>query len=615
MFEKNCILIVEDSLAGRNLLIAILKREGYRIEFASTGREALEKTFEIKPDLVLLDVMLPDMDGFEVCSMIRNNPYTSLMPVIMVTALDDRASKLKGLQSGADEFLSKPLDPLEVKARVSTVLKLDRFRRLLYDRTTGLPNELLFIDYIDSVMIKKNKKGMTQFAVHAVKLSNSMFLNNYLSEINDQKMLKDLLNNFQNGRDDVKIISYNREGYFTIILDEAGANKAIKFAEDIVNAFSKPVKYLDGEMLLSCVIGISLYPENGSSGNELINNARLAYENDNNSELVQLKLNIESSVGDSTPTEAEYGDPLPHEEVGVLRLDKFHIRFFDKDLEQICKNNVEIAANLYNAIDKKEFILNFQPQVRVYDREIKGMEALIRWDSEKYGLVFPDFFIPRAEENGTIISLDNWVIENSMKYLCRINQINSITTNVSINVSALQFEDPSLESKIVNLTNVYDLKPERITIEITESSIMANFEESQKRMRSLKEKGFKLSIDDFGTGQASLAYLKDYPVDEIKIDKVFIQNLVNVKVDYEIVKHIIDLAHTLNMITVAEGVEEERQVELLESLGCDVIQGYFFSKPVGEDEMRELLLTQPFRKPVFENKIYKREFLSANTAS
>jgi len=107
MFEKNCILIVEDSLAGRNLLIAILKREGYRIEFASTGREALEKTFEIKPDLVLLDVMLPDMDGFEVCSMIRNNPYTSLMPVIMVTALDDRASKLKGLQSGADEFLSK----------------------------------------------------------------------------------------------------------------------------------------------------------------------------------------------------------------------------------------------------------------------------------------------------------------------------------------------------------------------------------------------------------------------------------------------------------------------------------------------------------------------------
>lgn len=559
MFEKNCILIVEDSLAGRNLLNAILKREGYRIEFASTGREALQKTSDIKPDLVLLDVILPDMDGFEVCSMIRNNPYTSLMPVIMVTALDDRASKLKGLQSGADEFLSKPLDPLEVKARVSTVLKLDRFRRLLYDRTTGLPNEMLFIDYIDSVMIKKNKNGLVKFAVYYVKLSNSMFLNNYLSEINDQKMLKELLNNFQNGRNDVKIISYNREGYFTILLDEAGADKASRFAEDIVNAFSKPVKYMDSEMLLSCIIGISLFPENGSSGNELINNARLANEKNNNN-------------------------------------NKFYIRFFDKDLEKICRNNVEIAANLYNAIDRKEFILNFQPQIRVGDREIIGMEALIRWDSEKYGLVFPDFFIPRAEENGTIINLGHWVIADSLRYLSELNQIDRISTNVSINISALQLDDPCLETKLVNFSNVYDLKPERITIEITESSIVANFDESQKRMQSLKEKGFRLSIDDFGTGQASLAYLKDYPVDEIKIDKVFIQNFVNQKVDYEIVKHIIDLAHTLNMITVAEGVEEEEQVDLLESLGCDVIQGYFFSKPVSENEMNKLLIEQPFRK-------------------
>jgi len=577
MFEKNCILIVEDSLAGRNLLNAILKREGYRIEFALTGGEALEKAFEQKPDLVLLDVMLPDMDGFEVCRMIRNNPYTSLMPVIMVTALDDRASKLKGLQSGADEFLSKPLDALEVKARVSTVLKLDRFRRLLYDRTTGLPNELLFIDYINSIIIERNKNRMAQFAVYAVKLSNSIFLNSYLSEINDQQMLKGLLNNFQNGRDDVKIISYNREGYFTILLDEAGTDKAIKFAEDIVKAFRKPVDYLEGEMLLSCIIGISLYPQNGSSGNELLNNARLAYEKNNN--------------------------------------EKFYIRFFDEDLEKSCKDNIEIAANLYNAIDKKEFILHFQPQIRVDDREIIGIEALIRWDSKKYGFVFPDFFIPRAEENGTIINLGNWVIEDAMRYLAKLIQTESITTNVSINVSALQFDDPCLESKIVNFSNVYDLKPERITIEITESSIMANFEESRKRMQSLKEKGFKLSIDDFGTGQASLAYLKDYPVDEIKIDKVFIQNFVNQKVDYEIVKHIIDLAHTLNMITVAEGVEEEQQVELLESLGCDVIQGYFFSKPVDENEMSELLLRQPFRKVLFENQIYKRAFLRANTAS
>jgi len=558
MFEKNCILIVDDSLAGRNLLNAILKREGYQIEFASTGREALAKSFEIKPDLVLLDVMLPDMDGFEVCSMIRSNPYTSLMPIIIVTALDDRISKLEGLQSGADEFLSKPLDALEVKARVRTVLKLDRFRRLLYDQSTGLPNELLFIDYIDNIMIRRDQNEMVQFAVFAVKLSNSLFINNYLSKINDQKMLKALLKNLQNGREDVKIISYNREGYFSVLLDSAGQDKAARFAEELVNAFSAPVEYLDGEMLLSCKIGISLYPENGSAGNELINNARLAYEVNHN--------------------------------------EKFNVRFYDEDLEKSFKHNVDIATNLYNAIDKKEFILHFQPQVRVDNREIIGMEALIRWDSKQYGFVFPDFFIHRAEENGTIINLGNWVIKDSMRYLAELTHVKRLASNVSINVSALQFNDPSLESRILNLTKLYDLDPTCIKIEITESSIMANFDESQRKMQSLKEKGFKLSIDDYGTGQASLAYLKDYPVDEIKIDKVFIRNFVTQKVDYEIVKHIIDLAHTLNMITVAEGVEEEQQVELLESLRCDVIQGYFFSKPVGENEMGKLLLTQPFRK-------------------
>lgn len=558
MFEKNCILIVDDSLAGRNLLNAILKREGYRIEFASTGREALEKAFEIKPDLVLLDVMLPDMDGFEVCSAIRSNPYTSLMPIIMVTALDDRISKLEGLQSGADEFLSKPLDALEVKARVRTVLKLDRFRRLLYDRTTGLPNELLFVDYMDNIMIRRDQNKTAHFAVFAVKLSNSLFINNHLAKINDQKMLKALLTNLQNGRDDVKIISYNREGYFSILLDSAGPDKAAGFAEELVNAFSRPVEYLDGEMLLSCKIGIAIYPDNGSLGTELINNARLAYEVNHN--------------------------------------EQFNVRFYDEDLEKSFKNNVEIAANLYNAIDNKEFILHFQPQIRVTNREIIGMEALIRWDSKKYGFVFPDFFIHRAEENGTIINLGNWVIKDSMRYLAELVHRNNIISDISVNVSALQFNDPSLESRILNLSKLYDLDPARIKIEITESSIMANFDDAQKKIQALKAKGFKLSIDDFGTGQASLAYLKDYPVDEIKIDMVFIRNFVTQKVDYEIVKHIIELAHTLNMITVAEGVEEEQQVELLENLGCDVMQGYFFSKPIPENEMSKLLLTQPFRK-------------------
>ncbi|AFQ45431.1 two-component system response regulator [Desulfosporosinus meridiei] len=558
MDRKNSILIVDDSISGQKVLNALLEREDYYIEFASNGKEALKKAFEIKPDLVLLDVILPDMDGFEVCKRIRNNPYTSLMPVIMVTALEDRASKLKGFQSGADEFLCKPLDALEVKARVRTVLKLDRFRRLLYDQSTGLPNDMLFIDYIDNIMIRQDQSKTCQFAIVAVKLSNSMFLNNYLSKINDRQMLKGLVEKFQNGREDVKIISYNKEGNFTILLHSAGPEQAARFADDLVKAFANPIEYLNGELLLSCKIGISLYPQNGSTGNELVNNARLANEEKNK--------------------------------------EKFYIRFYDEQLERNYKNHVEIATNLFKAIDNREFVLHFQPQVRADNHKIVGMEALIRWNSRDYGFMFPDFFIHRAEENGTIINLGNWVIKDSMRYLAELTHNKKISTSVSVNVSALQFNDPSLEARISNFACLYDLAPETIKIEITESAIIANPDEAQKKMYALKEKGFKLSIDDFGTGQATLAYLKDYPIDEIKIDKVFVQNCLTQKVDYEIVKHIIELAKTLNLKTVAEGVEEEKHVELLANLGCDIMQGYYFSKPVGENEMSNLLLTQPFEK-------------------
>ncbi|KGK88677.1 hypothetical protein DP73_12285 [Desulfosporosinus sp. HMP52] len=558
MDRKNSILIVDDSISGQKVLNALLEREDYYIEFASNGKDALKKAFEIKPDLVLLDVILPDMDGFEVCKRIRNNPYTSLMPVIMVTALEDRESKLKGFQSGADEFLCKPLDALEVKARVRTVLKLDRFRRLLYDHSTGLPNDMLFIDYIDNIMISQEQSMASQFAIVAVKLSNSMFLNNYLSKINDRQMLKGLVEKFQNGREDVKIISYNKEGNFTILLDSAGPEEAARFADDLVKAFANPIEYLNGELLLSCKIGISLYPQNGSTGNELVNNARLANEEKNK--------------------------------------EKFYIRFYDEQLERNYKNHVEIATNLFKAIDNREFVLHFQPQVRADNHKIVGMEALIRWNSRDYGFMFPDFFIHRAEENGTIINLGNWVIKDSMRYLADLTHNDKISTSVSVNVSALQFNDPSLEARISNFAGLYDLAPETIKIEITESAIMANPDEAQKKMYALKEKGFKLSIDDFGTGQATLAYLKDYPIDEIKIDKVFVQNCLTQKVDYEIVKHIIELAHTLDLKTVAEGVEEEKHVELLANLGCDIMQGYYFSKPVSENEMSNLLLTQPFEK-------------------
>ena len=339
-------------------------------------------------------------------------------------------------------------------------------------------------------------------------------------------------------------------------MDDVSKELAAEIARDINISFSKPIEYLEGEVLLTGKIGISLYPEHGGTGMELVNNARSAYNE--------------------------------------KQSDKLEFSFYNSEMNENNRIDVEFGADLYNAINNNEFVLYFQPQISVKDREIIGMEALVRWDSKKYGFSYPDFFITRLEANGSIIKLGNWIMSDSMRYLSALDQRGVFFPEVSINVSALQFGDPNLEKKLDNFIKSNKLCANRIKIEITESALIEDPEESRRILLSLKKKGFKISIDDFGTGYGSLLYMKNYPVDEIKIDKIFIQHIEEKKADYAIVKYMIELAHALHMTVVAEGVETESQADLLEDMDCDVLQGFYFSKAISEEEMTKLFIKQPF---------------------
>jgi EAL domain-containing protein (putative c-di-GMP-specific phosphodiesterase class I) len=252
------------------------------------------------------------------------------------------------------------------------------------------------------------------------------------------------------------------------------------------------------------------------------------------------------------------------------------------------QHRMKMESHLYRALKNDEYVLYFQPQVRVDDRRITGIEALIRWNSSKFGLVHPELFIPQAEKSDLIIKIGDWVIENSLKYMAAIHQ-NGDVLEIAINVAPLQLQASDFTEKLLKLIDFFKIPPEKIKLEITENTFMSVTEYMKRKMSALKDKGLKIVIDDFGTGYGSLVYLRDYPINEIKIKQRFLDDLEINRVDYIIVQHIIALGKALNVNVVAEGVEKTEQVEMLQSLGCHMMQGYYFSKPLCMADTTELL--------------------------
>ncbi|MBU3144937.1 GGDEF domain-containing phosphodiesterase [Clostridium sp. CF012] len=264
--------------------------------------------------------------------------------------------------------------------------------------------------------------------------------------------------------------------------------------------------------------------------------------------------------------------------------------FFDEKISNELIRKNEIERYLRQAIKENEFEIHYQPQIDTHRKTIIGLEALLRWNSKKIGSVSPYEFIPIAEETGLINDIGEWVIKNICKQI-KLWEFNlKIHMNVSVNVSPVQLQDDKFVEKIKQIVSGKDIDPRLIEIEITETSLMNNIENGVDILQELKSHGFKIALDDFGTGYSSLKYLKTLPIDNLKIDKSFVDNITINKRDEEMLKGIVQLAHKMDLNVIVEGVETKEQYELLKNMKVSFIQGYYFSRPLPAKEIEKIIL-------------------------
>lgn len=418
-------------------------------------------------------------------------------------------------------------------------------RFALHDELTGLWNQHALLEHM-KMLILEAKKANRQFAIYYIDLDRFKYFNDILGKQAGDEILKRTAQRLQRlNLDDFQVYHVNSDR-FIIILN--GNQDDIEKGAVLISAiFNEPFQIEEEDYIIASSIGISIYPNDGEDEETLIKHADTAL----------------SQVKDSG---------------------KGHYRFYSSRMEVEFQQYILMGKHLRRAIEKNELMIHYQPQVDLKSGEIESFEALLRWNNPKFGNVSPLKFIPFAEETGLIIPIGEWVIDTVCKKVKEWQERGAVDFRVAINISPKQFKAPYLPKLIHQTLRKYDLPASAIEIEITETMMM-DIGNVLNILQELKDLGIKISVDDFGTGYSSLNYIKKFPIDILKIDQSFIRELNISQKDVAITKTIIHLAHHLDLEVIAEGVEEQEQVKLLQSLNCQKAQGYYFSRPVSAEEI------------------------------
>lgn len=662
-------LIADDDGTVRAIMREVLEQAGFRVEEASNGQTALAKFESLRPDVVLLDVEMPHVDGFTVCERIRAGEQLRDTPVFIITGRDDPQSIEQAYNAGATDFISKPiawpllahrvrfvmrasdalneikglvkaipdrifvlndkgelctaasstwtghatvtevvsnqsfaevfpddLKPLlraKVKAALdsgepqileyaiddgttfvetrlaardhSTVLAIVRnvtarkefedqiYDLAYYDRLTGLPNRQLFQQTLDVAIADAEKNG-TQLTVLFVDLDRFKRINDTLGHSMGDALLHSVaerLRECTGGNESEEGIRLARLGgdEFVVLLPDISCElSAAEMAERIVVALSDPFQCEGHQLVVTPSIGVTMYPQDGRSSESLLMNA------------------------DSAMYRAKAAGRNNH-------------KFYSDTMRIRSMHRLDIENELRGAMESGQFSLHYQPKVDVKTWSIVGAEALLRWNHPERGWIPPAEFIPVAEESGLIVPVGQWVLREACRQIGRWRGTSLADVRVSVNMSSQQMYTDDLVKLVTGSLGSAGVSANLLELEITESLLMRDTDSTVEVLNELKSLGIAISIDDFGTGYSSLSYLKRFPIDTLKIDKSFVQDLHIDNDDAAICAAILAMARRLDLNVVAEGVEIEEQLMFLLSHGCHQIQGYLFSRPLPADEL------------------------------
>jgi len=562
------IMLVDDEPINTDVLQTYLEGEGYK-NFVTTSEsvKAIEIMRHEKPDVVLLDLMMPEVSGFDILQAMREEPALKHIPVVILTSSDDAETKLKALQLGAMDFLAKPVDASELALRLRNTLGAKAYQHHLinFDQLTGLPKREIFMEGVDTTTIMMNGNNEQGAALH-IYIENLKGINVSMGHENGNKVIQAFARRLEASARSTSSIQGAFDVDSNISVSRTGGDKFSVFigpiktpqhaevlARKILADTSQAITIDDKTLFASSKIGIATYPDNGSTVQELFANAETAMAH-----------------------ARDHGG-------------KENFTFYCPTMNEESARILAIETGLQTAIEKNELRVTYQPKVDLKTGKITGAEALIRWISGDLGFVGPDQFIDIAERTGQIIPIGEWILKQACAQAAIWRQKFGFDFRMAVNVSIRQIHDSDMCATTAEAMKESGLPANCLTIELTENMVMENAESNIELLNSLKGLGIKLSIDDFGTGYSSLSYLQRFPLDELKIDKSFIDEIVAEDSHAPIARTMVSLAHDLGMTVVAEGIEEEVQLKYMQKLGCELYQGYFRSKPVVAAAFEEML--------------------------
>ncbi len=564
------VLIVEDDPNILAQLSFHLKMDGYKIDTATDGDIAINKIEnDQKYDLIILDIMMPRVTGIEVCKAVRNKYNLYEMPILISSALSESHDVVRGLEVGANDYITKPFQRVELIARVKNLLSLKYMSdiaraneqlantRALYDDLTGLPNRTNLYNKLQEAIIECNRDNSI-IATLFINIDRFKSINNSLGHGAGDIYLRELSQKLLGITNQDDIVTRLYTDTFAIVKtgvkkDGHEKNVIAEFAQNILNVINTATIINQYELKRTASIGISLYPVGTRTVDDILRFADSA-------------MYYAKSKGNNSYV-------FHSSEVHLNETKKF-----------------ALERKLKQALENKEFVLYYQIQVSTVTESIVGVEALIRWQHPEDGIISPTRFIPVAEETGMIIPIGKWVLETASRQNKKWQDMGLAPIRIGVNLSPQHFHEPDLLNQVADIIDKTKLSPEFLELEITEGTIMSNADKAVNTLNELRNMGVGLSVDDFGTGYSSLNYLKKFPIQTLKIDRSFISRDLNInQQEAAIVSSIIKLGHSLKLNVIAEGVETKSQLDYLRKNYCDEIQGFYYSRPVNSNELTAIL--------------------------
>ena len=562
------VMMVDDEPLMTELIQAYLEDGGYA-NFVVTNdpAQAMELLRREEPSVLLLDLMMPGISGFDLLEMIRGDRKLRYTPVIVLTAATGADAKLRALQLGVTDFLSKPVDESELVLRLRNTLAFHQYHKRLvnFDAVTGLPNRRLFDRSVEDILARRDLVGgmVALFNVNVPQCRQLRESAGHKAADDLAKTIAQRLERFVAdeirtqgtlaGTDKGPRVARLGTTMFGLVIEGMRDAEAVEAtAKRVLAVIAEPEMLGGHEIVPTAWIGIAVAPSDGNTSEALRQGAELAVAHANGQQFSNYK-------------------------------------FASAELNARSLERLALGSQLRGAAQRGELRLHYQPKLAVGSNRVVGAEALVRWQHPEHGLVPPLRFIALGEELGLIHAIGTWVIQTACADMANWTRLGLGEFKVAVNVAKPQFLAGDLSELLRRSLTASGIRADRIMVELTESMLMDNVQESRSQMRELKQLGVSLSIDDFGTGYSSLSYLKSFPLDELKIDRSFIMDLPGSVSDLAIVRAVVDLGHSLGMSVIAEGVETQEQLDCISQLECDNFQGFLFSKALPPDEFVALV--------------------------